>query len=245
LINRDHVNEDGPIVDTGDEGAIAAAGADPPSNAADTGRVRPAGHLVGVFPEGHAQYWHYEGIGDLRVLGRYQWYSTPTSASGVLFGTRLPTAPNDVEANDGLEPDKAVQPGAGSIDLILGAYYNTRLSDYATGFVQFTGQGAVWHYPDYRPPSLYSLDLGYRRFFDNYLSGFLQLNFQNRGREGGNFGLPQNSGGNVVNLSPGLGYELTDDLNTYVFVQVPIYQDYDGAQVVPKWSAAVGLSYRY
>ncbi len=239
LLNRHHYNQDFPFAEIGDEGAIVTAQALPAT------RVRPQGHLVGVFPEGHQQTWRYEGIGDLRVVGRYQLFSKPRRGGGLTFGTRLPTAPNDIKADDGLEPDKAVQPGAGSVDLILGGYYYTQLSDVSSGFLQLSAQGSVYHYPDFRPSNVYALDLGYRRLLDNYWGFQGQINIQHRGHEGGRFGLASNSGADEVYLSPGVTYEFSEDLQFYGFFQQPVYRHYDGAQVTPDWAAAAGISYRY
>lgn len=107
-------------------------------------------------------------MGDLRVSGRYQLDSSADgTGAGLNLSVRLPTAPNDVRADDGLEPDKSVQPGAGSVDLIVARDSQPRAHLRAE-------QG---------PPALR--------------------------------------------------------------LQQPVYQYYEGAQVVPDWAAAVGLSYRY
>ena len=56
---------------------------------------------------------------------------------------------------------------------------------------------------------------------------------------------PQDTGGTFVNISPGLRYALSPDLDIYGFLQQPIYQHVNGVQLTSDWSALAGVSQRF
>src|SRR5579859_3703573 len=70
--------------------------------------------------------WNFTQIGDARVVGRYRFLPAETHSGsfGVQFGVKLPTGKFDV-ANDGGEvAERTLQPGSGTTDAILGAFYS-------------------------------------------------------------------------------------------------------------------------
>lgn len=77
---------------------------------------------------------HSQSIGDLRILGRYQGFSDQRNY-GVQFGLKLPTGDFrktfDSGAQAGQPLDRGLQPGIGSTDLLLGAYYPDGISNKA------------------------------------------------------------------------------------------------------------------
>ena len=46
-------------------------------------------------------------------------------------------------------------------------------------------------------------------------------------------------------LSPGLSYMLTQSVQAYGFVQLPLYQYVNGVQLTADWAVAAGLSWRF
>ena len=56
---------------------------------------------------------------------------------------------------------------------------------------------------------------------------------------------PEDSGGKFVYLSPGMSYMLTQRLQAYGFVQLPLYQYVNGVQLTADWAVAAGLSLRF
>jgi hypothetical protein len=242
FIDRDHLNADGPD-GSGAASTLAVGGLSGFPRTPGSPAIQPAGHTTGPNPDGRVQQWDYTGIGDPRIVARYAPLVSLQRSAGIVFGVKLPVAPNDVVADDGLEPDKAVQPGTGSVDLIWGGYYRQSLSGGASAFAQFTAQNVVYNYPDYKPPDSYALDFGYRRPAGERFAWMLQLNTVHRGLEGGTFGLPQNSGSTVVSISPGISYSFTRSWQAYAFYQQPVFQYYQGAQVVPDYAALAGISY--
>jgi hypothetical protein len=77
------------------------------------------------------------------------------------------------------------------------------------------------------------------------LSPQLQINVRAEGRESGANADVENSGATLAYLSPGVGFRLSDQLDGFAFLQVPIYQRVNGLQIEPKLLGSVGFRYRF
>lgn len=51
--------------------------------------------------------------------------------------------------------------------------------------------------------------------------------------------------GRSLFISPGLSYALTDKLQVYGFLQLPVYQYVNGVQLTAKHAVAIGISGRF
>ena len=204
-------------------------------------------------------------LGDIRVVGKYKFdLGSLHSGSGIRFGLKLPTGainknmtPSD-PTGDPANPttphplDRASQPGSGSTDAILGAYYFRNLPGSNWGwFVSGQVQSAVTTRDNFRPGNELSVDLGAHYALTPEWTALLQLNAQHRERDSGSNANPA-SGGYSVNLSPGLSYAITPKTQIYGVVQVALtqYANTDPAltgsgQLTAPWSFSVGLSHRY
>jgi hypothetical protein len=197
------------------------------------------------------EQWDYTRLGDMRVLGRYQLQSAnPERMSlgfyGLNFGLKLPTGERDLRNAAGDRAERTLQPGTGTTDLLLGAYYNGVLPSVGSSwFVQALWQSPLDSKEDYRPGQRFTLDLGYRYEATDKVGLMLQLNTLRRERDSGLQAEPEDSGGTFVFLSPGASYAVAKNIQVYGFVQKPIYQYVNGVQLTADWSAIVGVSTRF
>ena len=212
-----------------------------------------------------AQQAKFSELGDIRVVGKYKFdVGSLHSGSGIRFGLKLPTGaihktmtPPDPAADpaDPATPhplDRASQPGSGSTDAILGAYYFRSLPGADWGwFASGQMQSAIATRDNYRPGRELSFDLGTHYALTPKLNALLQLNLQHRERDSGSNANPA-SGGYSANLSPGLSYALTPQTQLYGMAQIALRQyvktdpDVAGSgQLTAPWSLAVGISHRY
>jgi hypothetical protein len=197
------------------------------------------------------EQWNFTRLGDVRLLGRYQRHSADAdtvtmSTAGVNFGLKLPTGPFDVKNGDGDEAERSLQPGTGTTDLLLGAFYRRDLA--ANGwswFIQGLWQHALNSRDDFEPGNRVALDWGLRYAASERWSLHLQVNAQHKERDRGSEAEPEDSGGQFVFLSPGASYALTRDVQLYGFVQLPIYQYVNGVQLTADWAFIAGLSSRF
>lgn len=200
---------------------------------------------------GTPEYWHFTRMGDVRVLGRYQLRSEnqqshSLSYYGLNFGLKLPTGSRDIVNSEGERAERSLQPGTGTTDLLLGAYYSQFLPrSNASWFVQGLWQKALNYSEDYRPGQRAALDLGYRYELTDQLGLMVQLNALYKGRDSGLQAEPQDTGGKFLFVSPGMSYAVTRNAQLYGFVQLPVYQYVNGVQLTADWSAVVGISSRF
>lgn len=192
----------------------------------------------------------FSELGDVRVVGNYKFDSNDHAAgAGVRFGLKLPTGKNNLEMVPGTPLEGGLQPGSGSTDAILGAYYHQDFANSPWGwFVSGQLQSALSTKNDYRPGNDVALDVGAHYAITPTLTGLLQLNAHFKERDSGLNSNPH-SGGNSVNISPGLSLAVAPKTKLYGFVQLPIYQyanpDPAGSpygQLTAPWSLSLGVS---
>ena len=187
--------------------------------------------------------WNFSGIGDVQALARYNFYTGVNSNAGVRFGLKLPTG-SIHKSNAEEKAERTLQPGSGSVDTILGAYYNNHQGAFGW-FVQGMWQQTVRERDNFTSGAKLGLDAGLSYAATPDLSLMLQTNIQHKSKDSGANAEPKDSGGYSVSLSPGLAYKITPGVQVYGFVQKPIYQYVKGAQLTSDWSAAAGLSVQF
>ena len=192
------------------------------------------------------------GLGDIKVIGRYQGFAAARNF-GLLFGLKLPTGSHSETgvstdpANPGAAApiDRGLQPGTGTTDAIIGAYYYGDLGRSWSYFTQATVQSALDSANQYRPGTGVNLNLGVRYAG---LSGWmpqLQLNARYVQHDAGDNADTISTGGTLVYLSPGLTVPLTRRASVYGFVQLPLYQHVNGVQLAPRYTTSIGARYAF
>ncbi|HUI60017.1 MAG TPA: transporter [Steroidobacteraceae bacterium] len=192
-------------------------------------------------------------LGDVRLIGAYQGF-LPTHNLGVQLGVKLPTGHygTAVDFNGGPlqgEPlDASLQPGTGSTDIIVGAYYYQAVSQDFDFFANGQFQSAVKHHMDepgndYRPGNSTTLSFGLRYERDPRWVPQLQINLLRKSRDQGALADIESTAGNVAYISPGMTVQVASKLHVFGFVQVPVYSNLYGYQLFPRYTASVGVSY--
>ncbi|HEX5337874.1 MAG TPA: hypothetical protein VFW53_05510 [Gallionella sp.] len=214
--------------------------------------MRDHAHQIGDPALTIVEQRKFTQLGDIRVIGNYKLGSGEHhSGSGVRFGLKLPTGQTNLEMAPGKQMEAGLQPGSGSTDAVLGAYYHQDLADSPWGwFVSGQLQTAVALKNDYRPGDDVALDFGTHYAVSGSLTALLQLNAHYKKADSGTApNMNPHTGGKSLNLSPGLSYAVAPKTKLYGFVQLPIYQyanpDPAGkpyGQLTAPWSLSVGLS---
>lgn len=196
---------------------------------------------------------HSSSLGDLRVIGAYQGFLASREL-GVQLGVKLPSGRYGTAVDFSSGPsagtpvDASLQPGSGSTDVILGAYYHhpVSLNFDLFGSIQF--QSAVRHHMDqpgndYRPGNSTTGIIGVRYEADARWIPQLQLNLLHKSPDQGALADVQSTAGTVFYASPGINVQVAGRLRAFGFVQVPFYSNLYGYQLFPHYTVSAGLSY--
>ena len=204
-------------------------------------------HIHNHMGDQELESWSFTELGDVRVVGRYRFTSEHTHAGGfgVQFGVKLPTGKIDVANDVGEEAERSLQPGSGTTDAILGAFYSAPLGQSATWFADVNWQVPLNERDDYKPGNRASFDIGAGYPWTGTVTLQLQLNTLWKDRDAGANAEPEDTGGTFVYLSPGVSVSLGQKTQLYGFVQLPLYQNVNGVQLTADWSVAAGLSHRF
>ena len=194
-------------------------------------------------------------IGDVKLVASYQGF-LPTNNLGAQLGVKLPTgqygtAVQFYSGPSAGEPlDASLQPGTGSTDIIVGAYYYQAISQNFDAFVNAQFQSAVKHRMDqpgndFRPGNSVTVSFGLRYEANPRWVPQLQVNLLHKSPDGGALADVQNTAGNVAYLSPGATVQLSSRLYAFAFAQLPVYSNLYGTQLFPRWTASGGVSYAF
>jgi len=189
------------------------------------------------------------GIGDVRLIGRWQGLSTPAGVTGLQFGVVLPTGSfhhrfvSGPAAGEQL--DRGLQPGTGTVQAVLGAYHYRRLSSDLALVVQAQGQFALTSREGYRPGTIGEASISLQWLGGRTVTPQLQLNGRINGRDSGAEADRENSGGEQLFLAPGLTVRISSHLSAFGLIQVPIYRRFNGYQLASSKVVSSGLQLRF
>lgn len=194
-------------------------------------------------------------IGDVRLIGAYQGL-LPTHNLGLQLGVKLPTGRYGTAVKFGSGPaagmplDASLQPGTGSTDIILGAYYYQYFGLNLDAFANIQFQSALASKQDgpgrdFRPGNTTNLSFGLRYGANPKWVPQLQMNLTHKSVDQGALADLTDTAGYVAYLSPGLTASVFGVVHVYGFAQLPLYSDLVGYQVFPRYTLSVGASYAF
>lgn len=220
--------------------------------------VRDHNHNLGPYdaagnPAGYESF-NAQSLGDLRAVARYRWEmdGAANSGAGIKLGFKLNTGRRDFTLDTGALPNEVtLQPGNGSTDLILGAFWNQATpGDAVSWFAQGALQNSIRALDAFRPGNQANLDLGMRYAVNRAWSLLLQLNGQWNAPDTGSAAALTpagdiSSGGRSYSLTPGITYAVVPGTNLYGLVQLPLYQYVNGEQLTAGRSLTIGVNHRF
>lgn len=187
------------------------------------------------------------GIGDLRVVARYQGLS-PDAGLGLQFGLKLATGRFRQAFEAGPQAgellDRGLQLGTGTTDALVGFYKFGNLGQSVGYFAQAMAEVPLNARGGFRPGNSINANFGLRYLAAGRFTPQLQINLHSERRESGSEADRANSGATYAYLSPGLGVKLGRRLEAYAFVQLPVWRRVNGLQLEPGRLWSLGLTYR-
>ena len=209
---------------------------------------RSHSHIADPTGAANLETWNFTKAGDARVLAYYRFDNekNPTINHGLMFGLKLPTGSYRVTNSDGAVAERALQPGTGSTDVVVGGYYaGPGLGLDSSWWVQALVQQAVQIKDEFKPGSQVQLNFGYRHPVTESLQALLQVNTLIKRRDSGLNAEPDLSGSKSIFLSPGFSYLFTRDVQVYGFLQLPVYRYVNGTQLSADRALVFGVSTRF
>ena len=213
-----------------------------------------------------------KGLGDVRLIATYQGLLEERNLS-LQLGIKLPTGHygganadgsglvgrhpaafkgGQLSTNDSPDNllDTSLQAGTGTTDLILGAYYHQAVATNIDAFVNGQTQAAFAHRlhgagQDFRVGNTTFVSIGARYEANPGVVPQLQVNISHKGADQGALADNPDSAGTIVYLSPGLTGVLSDHVQGFAFVQLPVASHLVGYQLAPRWTGSAGLSYSF
>ena len=191
-----------------------------------------------------------DGLGDMILFGEYRFYhnSETKTHAAVLFGVKVPTGDTSARSRDGHRLETELQPGTGSWDGLLGLTFtqvcdcgfaidSNLLYSVVTEGSQKTNMGDIF---DYNVAVSYRIggeayDRAELPKSSNVWDLLLEVNGEWRAKQIRSGVADQNSGGNIIYLSPGIRYAGWDGWNAAFSVGYPIVKDLNGFQVTPNY----------
>jgi len=184
-------------------------------------------------------------LGDIRLMGMYTGFSEDMS-SGLSFGLKLATG-DYKDANF----DRDTSIGTGTTNLLLGGYHQTNLDadNLWTGFVQAHYEWALSEHAGYRPGN--ELDAAVGTYYSGWqfgkqgtLAPVMQLLVSDRWRDTGVNSDNGNTGYLRVLAAPGLEADF-GAFRVYADIELPLYQDVSGNQLVAPRQYKFIVSYSF
>ena len=188
-------------------------------------------------------------LGDIRVEGIYTGFS-PDMSTGINFGFKLPTG-DYTDNNAFRDIDRDTQLGTGSTDILLGGFHRGNLpgNNGLTWFAQAELDLPVATRNDYRPGI--ELDAAAGIYYKGWFLRNVKITpvaqvigSERTNDEGANAAHPIASGYQRIMLSPGIEFDM-HPVSVYADVEVPVFQDFRGNQVVAPWLLKASMSYHF
>lgn len=211
------------------------------------------GSYDSTAPQPPLSYSRSSSLGDVKLIGSYQGI-LPMHNLGLQLGVKLPTGQYGTDVHFSSGPaagsplDASLQPGTGSTDIIVGAYYYQAISQNFDFFANVQFQSAVRSKQDrpgndYRPGNSTTVSFGVRYEENPKWVPQLQMNLLHKSLDQGALADIYSTAGYVAYLSPGLTAKVTGKLHVFAFAQFPVYSDLVGYQLFPRYTFSVGASY--
>src|SRR5262245_6987023 len=183
------------------------------------------------------------GFGDVRVGARYAFIAKPGRALFGTFSVKAPTGNYELRDDEGAITEPGMQPGTGSWDGIAEVAWtrkseSLRTEGFVSGLYKLNGTNPL----EYRMGDEVAVSGG-ARFAVGRGDLSIQANVQRTGRDDFNgTGVPS-TGHTYAYLTPGGRIRIAaESVSFYGYVQVPVYEHVNEAQLAPTVGVVVGFS---
>ena len=214
----------------------------------------------GEIEDGEAEAHNHgdsSGVGDLSVLAQYRFLDGQAIDASLIGGIKAPTGRTNVR-DQGIKLDTEFQPGTGSWDWLFGAsasIHSGRLGVHGNVLYNLTTEGSrdseIGNAFFYNLGIVYSLSAADEAVHHGHDHShlkwdlMLELNAEHRDNNEVNGEQDDNSGGEVIFLSPGIRVSSSDNWSLFVSLGKSIYDDFNGRQTDVDYRLVGGIGYAF
>lgn len=202
------------------------------------------------------------GRGDLNLFGQYRFFQSDGGghSAALLLGVRAPTGTTSEINDSGEKFEVDHQPGSGGWGGLFGASWSSNVGVYSidsnilytlsTAGKRDTDIGDAFNYNLSVSRTLYSSKESHHHAHGHEhhhgwlrsVDAVLELNGEWRGRVETAAIDEENTGGNLVYLSPGIRTGFVSGWSAYASVGVPVIENLNGQQSEPEYRVLAGIS---
>jgi len=184
-----------------------------------------------------------DGFGDVRVIGKYNLLTTTKHLLVGGLGIKFPTGEYNLRDSFGSINEPTLMPGTGSFDGLASMFYSYQIFPHQLdAFFSGSQQVNTENSRDYLFGNITLLNagLGYQVLPYLNLSGQVNARYQPHDKFLGQ--AVDGTGGEWVNLTPGVRLQPNPTTQLYAFGQIPVYQRVNESNLVPSWGIIFGIS---
>lgn len=186
------------------------------------------------------------GMGDVAVTGKFALLTTTRHRLVGGVGVKLPTGEYKLRDSDNVINEPTIQPGTGSYDYILSAFYDYQWRPHERDtFVSLSYRVNTQNDLDYERGDAATFNVGANFRVREKMVVSAQLNLQHAGRDQYKGQDVPSTGITSVYLTPGIQVQSSDNLALYTHLQLPVYQHVNEVNLVPRYGFMFGLSYGF
>ena len=203
-------------------------------------------------------HWDFTALGDLSTWFQYEiWQRDKTNAISHLqlgLGITLSTGSTTIQNTHHILAEPTLQPGSGALSFTVAATCRNTISIptlitaksihiFTSSSYPFNAKGKkAYHFGD---TWLFHLGGNYPLFKWMEMYGQLTGQWQKRNHAGKTSEHTDATGGAVIYLSPGLVFNLHENLAVFSYLQFPLYQYVNQVQLISSHNLLLGLTLHY
>lgn len=186
------------------------------------------------------------GFGDIRLIGKYAlWVSTKHLLVGGV-GIKTPSGEYKLLDHDGEINEPTIQPGTGSWDGIVSAYYAYQVIPHELDAFLSTSYQVTTENPlDYKIGDTWLANGGVSYRLAEKWTTSLQANLRYAPRDEFKGEEVPSTGGAWIYLTPGIKTQASPNTALYAHIQFPLYQRVNDANIVSRYQLIVGVSHAF
>ena len=190
------------------------------------------------------------GIGDIKLISRYRiWSQKKKDPFNLAFGlgVKMPTGKTDEKDDSGVRLPAYLQTGSGSWDPIfeLGAHKIIGRHWISTYFRYKMATKGELGDRDFEKPDIFKYNVAYAYALSNLFDLELELNGEVRGKAELDGKKNDNTGGQIIYLTPGIHFKFYRGMHCDVGMPIPVYRDLNGPQLSEDYRIITKLAIKF